>query len=372
MNRRQINRFIDLLPVSSQIIGSPRHVTSLGKYASEQSNCTQKNISKEAATYIEKVPSFFCKSKLVTSFPLAVAGLEQARVWGRNGAVITRNDYFLRDVSYEFNREGHKQHSIFYTVKEKKIVDYKGIGTVISHPGAEIYYHWMMDIIPRLGLVRELQPLENVDHIVCDYSGLPFQKETLQMLGIEGQVLRSNDNWHFHARFNYLIVPSLAGGHDQPNLYQINFLKEMFSGITIGASAHRKIYISRKKSGKRLLEDEDKVIKMLLGVGFEILYCEELSVAAQARLFAEAKCVIGPHGSAFANLVFCQPGTHVIDIFNRSQINPCFWVISELCNLNYHFLPGTSVPADDNYKHDHIRINPDHLEKLVLSLGDLA
>ncbi len=41
---------------------------------------------------------------------------------------------------------------------------------------------------------------------------------------------------------------------------------------------------------------------------------EDLSVREQARLFHDAEIVIAPHGAALANLVFCRPGTHILEL----------------------------------------------------------
>ena len=36
-----------------------------------------------------------------------------------------------------------------------------------------------------------------------------------------------------------------------------------------------------------------------------------------------------------ANLVFCRPGATVVELFNRSYVNGCFWQVAALGNLDY-------------------------------------
>jgi capsular polysaccharide biosynthesis protein len=33
---------------------------------------------------------------------------------------------------------------------------------------------------------------------------------------------------------------------------------------------------------------------------------------------------VGAHGAALANLAFCRPGTHVIELFSPLYVNPCY------------------------------------------------
>ena len=48
--------------------------------------------------------------------------------------------------------------------------------------------------------------------------------------------------------------------------------------------------------------------------GFELVATELLSFKEQVRLFSEADIIVGPSGAAFANIIFCQPGTKVIPL----------------------------------------------------------
>lgn len=358
MNRRQLNRLLNIIPVSSVHFGSPRNIKTTAKYCAQHTGEDLKLFNIEKADYLNDLPPFYSACRLADQFQLFVARLTKARVWGRNGAVITATDTFLEDVSYEFTGKENNDHSILYTTKQKSITEYSGCGAVISHPGADVYYHWMIDILPRIGLIEAFYDLEGIDFIVCDYTERPFQKDTLNLLGIEEKkIVRSNNNWDFHARFDQLIVPSLAGFHDQPNLYQVDFLRNLFKDYFNPEPPTKKIFLSRKTAGRRHIINEAELLAEISGCGYEIIYCEDLNVFQQVKLFSEALVVMGPHGSAFTNIIFCKKQTVVIDIVNSSQVNPCFWIISQLCRLDYRNIFGESVPIDNNYKNDNILID---------------
>lgn len=54
--------------------------------------------------------------------------------------------------------------------------------------------------------------------------------------------------------------------------------------------------------------------KFLSDCGFEIVYPELLSFEQQIAIFINAKVIIGPHGSAFTNIIFSEHAK-VIEFF---------------------------------------------------------
>ena len=69
------------------------------------------------------------------------------------------------------------------------------------------------------------------------------------------------------------------------------------------------------------IEYEKGVFDYLKAKGFSKYRTGELSFFEQIYLFNNAKCIIGAHGAAFTNLVFCKPNTKVIEIRPPTQIN---------------------------------------------------
>jgi capsular polysaccharide biosynthesis protein len=209
-----------------------------------------------------------------------------------------------------------------------------------------------------------------LDHFITQFGGLPFQYETLAMLGIgKEKIVASNENHNFHIKAETLYVPSLAGPLDVPTNFQINFLRSLYKKYLKQRNPEKRIYLSRKKVGTRNIVNEAELINALKIYQFEVVECEERSVADQAQLFSEASIIISSHGSALTNLVFCNPGAVVIDIFNESHINPCFWFISQINKLNYHYLCGRPIKIDNNRKNDHTILDMALFNKKMSMLG---
>jgi capsular polysaccharide biosynthesis protein len=105
--------------------------------------------------------------------------------------------------------------------------------------------------------------------------------------------------------------------------------------------------------------NEHEVEAAFVESGFEIVRPETLTLAEQARLFAEAVVIAGASGAAMTNLLFCLPETRVLCLMPKEWRE--FALFSSLASiLNQHIafvdgevLPGTSlVPYQCDYTVD--------------------
>ena len=63
---------------------------------------------------------------------------------------------------------------------------------------------------------------------------------------------------------------------------------------------------------------------------------------------ASCEVVVAPHGGGLSNLVFCSPGTKVIEIFSPELVAGFFWKLSNQLGLEYYYLLGKGDPATRN------------------------
>ena len=85
---------------------------------------------------------------------------------------------------------------------------------------------------------------------------------------------------------------------------------------------------------------------MLEPLGFEAIDPGAMSPAEQVRAFAEAECMVGPHGAGLTNLAFAPAGAAVVELFARDYVNECFWALaSTVEGLRYRYLVGDGTPS---------------------------
>jgi hypothetical protein len=102
------------------------------------------------------------------------------------------------------------------------------------------------------------------------------------------------------------------------------------------------IYLRRERT--RQVANAEPVEKIAVRNGFAVHEIEGMTVREQMRLFQNADFVIAPHGAAMANLLFCAPGTKVLELSPDCEFRPIFTQISDKLDLVHAVLP---CPTDD-------------------------
>jgi Tfp pilus assembly protein PilF len=154
-----------------------------------------------------------------------VARIPEGRVWIAphksdwqicNGiAVITPDNYLLADLSRAYPGQlpgcqnyDPKTHRIFQLDSLPKLEYIDGTVAILSGLSAHIYFHWLVDILPRWQLLRFSGiDLSQIDWFVVNSIQQPFQRETIQELGFpESKIIESDRYPHLQAK--ELVVPS--------------------------------------------------------------------------------------------------------------------------------------------------------------------
>jgi capsular polysaccharide biosynthesis protein len=80
------------------------------------------------------------------------------------------------------------------------------------------------------------------------------------------------------------------------------------------------------------------LIEVLKDYGFDIRFLSEMTVPDEAEFFNSAKLVLGVQGSGFTNLVFCEPGTIVVEFFPDKYVRHIDYDICNKMGLEYHYI----------------------------------
>lgn len=292
-----------------------------------------------------------------------VAIVPNGRAWGDffTSAIITPDRHVLKDISTG-------SAALIASSDKLPPVNYiDGKVVFLSVRGVESYYHWILDLVSRFELIHAAGiSLNDIDKFVVNTTIQQFQKETLRLLGIPDEKIIESYNFP-HIQAKNLIIPSLPGSARIPK-FVCNFLrKEFLKYATFEQEKRQKrLYISRKLAVSRRIINEDEVVKFLREYGFDTVIFESMSFMEQISFMATAEIVIAPHGAGLTNLIFCNQGTKVIEIFSPNYVNGCFWVIANQVELEYYYLTGYKIP--NQQKHpvaEDILVDINSLSKIV-------
>lgn len=215
-----------------------------------------------------------------------------------------------------------------------------GTAVVLNNPWCHNYYHWMLEVAPRIMLMRSAGFSADWYVVECQSR---YQQRVLELLGIPRQRC-IQPHYGLHLRADTLLRPSQPGSdawRDMSAMIQSNLSASATGNPT--ASPRRRIYISRKSASHRKLANEQEFEQLLSRYGFESHSFENCDFARQVELVSQADTIVAVHGAALANLIFAQPGTRVIEICPLHRYNvDCFPRVSHKMGLNHATVMATS------------------------------
>ena len=276
--------------------------------------------------------------------PTFIAFVPNGRAWADayTTAVITAENKIVTDIcqgSYPL---------IFCSQKLPPAIQLQGNVAFLSVRGGSTYFHWLSDLLGRIALLRSSGiDFGNINFFVVSSCHLPYQRETLDILGVpQSKIVQSSRSPHIRAE--QLLVPSLPGmvGIMTGKTGEFIRRKILPHKTWKQSSAPERIYISRKTASYRRVVNEDEIIAVLSKFGFVAIALENLSFREQMALLSAARVVVSPHGAGLTNLVFCHPGAKVIEIFARVAVSANYWLLSNMVELDYYYLLGEPL---ENY-----------------------
>jgi len=197
-------------------------------------------------------------------------------------------------------------------------------GIFLGGNGAFNYYHWMIEILPKLQYLNELDKLgyegfpllvsEDVDHIKSF-------REALNIIAKDRPVLMlDRDKTYCAGRLVYINAPNslpfnlrqndkmrIADFLMRPS--SIKYLRNqlfMNAGFPPTAKESRRIYFARRNERREYNQPE--IFEIFRQQGFQKVFMEELSLKEQISLIYNAEVLAGPTGAEWTNLIFCREG----------------------------------------------------------------
>ena len=354
----ELERF-DVLEIPSQIVDSLFQTDNIGcaGLESNEVQCLASEVGEEVVLSPKSISSLLAlpdeqrEEKFLEKVSVPEAHLlevKNGRAWGDsvNSAVMTASGQLISTVSTR-NSKLTARISELHPVKKTE-----GTTAFLSHKSAygNNYFHWLFNDLARLHLF-ELAGIElsSIDTFVFAHTRKDFYQNALNALGIPAsKVIQSINEPHISA--SRLLIPS-ATHTVGCSKWACNFLRKTFLDSTCNSdsiNSSERVYISRHGATYRRIHNEHELIPLLEEHDFEFVKLEAYSIEEQANILSRAKIVISSHGAGLTNLVFCTPGTKVIEMFPRSVMDTInligpYPVIAHQCQLDHYHFFGNDI-----------------------------
>jgi capsular polysaccharide biosynthesis protein len=138
--------------------------------------------------------------------------------------------------------------------------------------------------------------------------------------------------------------------NDLNNIYidYVNSVKK------ITCNLGERIYVSRKKSRRRKIENENEVIEILNKYNFTVIYNEDYSFFEQVAIYSQVKYLISIHGAGLTNMLFMQSPAAIFELHKKQtntsdQHSLIFWYMADALGLKYYHQICEPTDNDDDF-----------------------
>jgi hypothetical protein len=233
------------------------------------------------------------------------------------------------------------------------------------------YFHWMMESIGRLMLVRERLNAPTLT-LLIDADAPRFVRTSISFLFDVPQERILNDGSR-RRQVDKLLLPSFLHTRNENTGWANIYPPEMIRWINrtaldkIGpAGPKRNFIITRRNAHQRRMLNAQAMIARFPEKNFTVIEPEELLFHEQVKLFADAGIIIAMHGAGLTNLLFARDA-RVIEFYpqvREEKDSSYFFQISSTLGMR-HTLIGYH-PSDEQ---QNITIGPNELDLVATAIA---
>jgi capsular polysaccharide biosynthesis protein len=199
------------------------------------------------------------------------------------------------------------------------------------------YGHGLLDGLGRLGLLSEAgYDFSRAAHVILPGRAPCTLRELVMRVGISEDRLIAPEKGANFACEN-LVQTTFPG---RPRVYS-DVIATFMRGLGVEPSGRDRRLLLLRDGDKRTVANRDEVAALAREYDLEI-YDPRSSRFSPAD-FAAASLVVGAHGAGLADIVFCAPGTRVIEFLPSGHRYPYFATLSAASELRYAAVACVSV-----------------------------
>jgi glycosyltransferase involved in cell wall biosynthesis len=228
---------------------------------------------------------------------------------------------------------------------------YEGSYLIFYNGNLHNYYHWLVEGLLGLDVLTRAMGLDPSVKIALpksmDINALLDHRESLEAIGLGGREIVEVGADLIRVREAIWIDSDLV--QSMPKPYLQDFQQRIASLYAeVRPPRTRRLLVARK-GPTRKIHNLELVQGYLSRYGFETVYLEGMSMRDQILLFQSADFIVSPHGAGLSNLLFCNPGTKVIELMPAVELRTFFWIISQKLDL-VHGLQFCDTTGDSGFQ----------------------
>jgi len=200
------------------------------------------------------------------------------------------------------------------------------------------YAHWMIDVVSRYLLIAKFNDqIPEFDQYLIPTGNTAF-KDIFNILGIsESRLIELKPG--VAVEFEHLVCTSNPRGYSSgicAGWIIEGYRSAVKPKYPFDKNTFKKIYVSRQDGHNRKIIQEKGLIRRLEEMGYKSLEMSNYTLEEKAGIFACAESVIGLTGAGMLNVLFCKPGTQIVELYPTNFVNYLYLSIAQFLKLDHH------------------------------------
>ena len=276
--------------------------------------------------------------------------IDHCVVLGRSMTVLEKSGAFILGLAEVQSYQTTIKPSILKTRKAPE-----GSFYPLSCNG-DLFQFFANDVLPLLYFLNRYEVEIGVLNVVANANSPPFVWRTLEAISAKYEQVHviSLKNHERLANVTVLWCSRAAEARAWTPVgpEEVGVLRQLLNSYyrlpTETAPSHL-LFVSRGDTPLRRLKNEAELITELLDFDFEFFVPKSDDHKSQIEAFRSARIVVAVHGAGLTNLLFCQPGTLVIELFPANKIKSTYCWLAVQLGLRYRAVIGFSGKEDQSF-----------------------
>jgi hypothetical protein len=194
------------------------------------------------------------------------------------------------------------------------------------------YFNWVLRYGSRIQIAKAFD--RQIKILVPDRN-IRYVEETLSCQGLDSDRLVSVGDNVKVGRL-HVIAPTAIGRYDLSPVIRFNITRAL-GRLRLENNLSSRLFIPRNDVKIRNLVNQSELLDALSVFGFTPFDNSAHTVAEQIAAFASCDIVVCPHGAGLSNIVYCRPGTFVVELIPEGydQGVTSYRSLSDLFGLRY-------------------------------------
>lgn len=315
-----------------------------------------------------------------------VAIINDGTIYGGTNLVLVQDGVICHDL-YDFERdytseELHGRTLIAPDLKKiswllhDKTPERIPVAASFLDACAANYAHWLTEVLSRIVLFCADERFHGVPIVVNDGLHKNIMESLFLVVNAEREIITLPIGRALH--IDHLYLTSVAGyvpferrknklsgySHGVFNPRAFELIRDKvasFSAKTPELAWPEKIYL-RRNSGARKVTNAAELEEILVHNGFTIVEPEKLTFCQQAKLFSQAKVILGSSGAALANILYAKSNSKIIILIAKHS-NTSYWYWQNIAcavGLKVNYVFGEVVETSDG-AHADFKVDVGHV-----------